>query len=257
MDHTQIIQEKLRKIEIDNDCQILLAVESGSRGWGFESLDSDYDVRFIYSKPVEWYLDVQENLSDSIVEMQDNGLYDFAGWELRKTLRLLQKSNPTLFEKIQSPIIYVANDSFKTEFLSLAKESFKPISTIYHYLSMAKGNFSEYLDKDFVNLKKYLYVFRPVICMMYIEKYDQMPLMLFEDMRRQVDIPANISMQLDRLLELKRNSSEMDNLPQIAEVNAYLKEKIDYFESIANTFKKHSDVSIGDLNNILQKYTLR
>ena len=48
-----LIQEKLHEIEKRENCRILLAVESGSRAWGFASPDSDYDVRFILSAPIE------------------------------------------------------------------------------------------------------------------------------------------------------------------------------------------------------------
>ena len=51
-----LIREKLMEIEHSEKCRILLAVESGSRAWGFPSPDSDYDVRFIYVRPIEHYL---------------------------------------------------------------------------------------------------------------------------------------------------------------------------------------------------------
>ena len=50
-----LIQEKLHEIEKRENCRILLAVESGSRAWGFASPDSDYDVRFIYVRDKESY----------------------------------------------------------------------------------------------------------------------------------------------------------------------------------------------------------
>lgn len=45
-----IILNELKNIEKTENVHILLAVESGSRAWGFASPDSDYDVRFIYSR---------------------------------------------------------------------------------------------------------------------------------------------------------------------------------------------------------------
>ena len=52
----EMIQEQLRRIEEAENIKILLAVESGSRAWGFASPDSDYDVRFIYIRRLEDYL---------------------------------------------------------------------------------------------------------------------------------------------------------------------------------------------------------
>lgn len=48
--------------------KVLLAVESGSRAWGFASPDSDWDVRFIYVHRPEWYLGIDEK-RDVIEEM--------------------------------------------------------------------------------------------------------------------------------------------------------------------------------------------
>ena len=43
-----IIKEKLHEIEERENVTIIMAIESGSRAWGFPSPDSYYDVRFIY-----------------------------------------------------------------------------------------------------------------------------------------------------------------------------------------------------------------
>ena len=52
----ETILKKLNEIEKKESVRILLAVESGSRAWGFASPDSDYDVRFIYVRPKAEYL---------------------------------------------------------------------------------------------------------------------------------------------------------------------------------------------------------
>ena len=55
-----IILSKLRQIGQEENVTLLHAVESGSRAWGFPSPDSDYDVRFIYYRPLSFYLSLEK-----------------------------------------------------------------------------------------------------------------------------------------------------------------------------------------------------
>ena len=91
-----LILEKLDAIEAEHGVQILYACESGSRGWGIASQDSDYDVRFIYCHRRDWYLAVGE--PRDVIELPINDVLDINGWDLRKALQLMRKSNPTLLE---------------------------------------------------------------------------------------------------------------------------------------------------------------
>ncbi len=90
------IERHLAAIEADHDVRILFACESGSRGWGFASPDSDYDVRFLYVHPLPWYLRVSP--PRDVIEVPISGVLDINGWELRKALGLLKKGNATLVE---------------------------------------------------------------------------------------------------------------------------------------------------------------
>ena len=92
----QIITKRLAEIEVEHEVEILYAIESGSRAWGFESTDSDYDVRFIYKHKLEWYLNVLPKRD--VIEYPIVDILDYSGWDLRKSLFLLNKSNPVLFE---------------------------------------------------------------------------------------------------------------------------------------------------------------
>ena len=105
MDTEKYIHQCLRQIENDNDVRVLLAVESGSRAWGFASKDSDWDVRFIYVHKPEWYFSIDEQ-RDVIEEMYAEYI-DAVGWDIKKALALLKRSNPSLMEWIQSPIVYI------------------------------------------------------------------------------------------------------------------------------------------------------
>src|SRR5215475_7651562 len=96
------IGRKLDAVERDHHVAIMLAIESGSRAWGFPSLDSDYDVRFIYVHPSDAYLSVAA--PQEVIECGIEGVLDIGGWDLRKALRLLVKSNAVLLEWLVSPV---------------------------------------------------------------------------------------------------------------------------------------------------------
>ena len=153
------IKEKLIEIEKRENIKILHCVESGSRAWGFPSPDSDYDVRFIYVRAKEYYLRL--NKTRDVIEWQLDETLDINGWDLQKMLRLLHGSNPTVFEWKNSPIVYKTSDEWKSV-SDVIDDYFNAKSGIYHYLSMAKTNYREYLKGDMVRLKKYFYVLRPI-----------------------------------------------------------------------------------------------
>lgn len=128
------IKQILEQIEAKYKIKILYACETGSRACGFPSPDSDYDIRFIYRHERDWYLTLN-NQKDTI-EFMDGDL-DITGWDLRKSLNLLKKSNVPLIERFQSPIQYFADKNFKAEFKKLIEEYYSPTASFYHHYSLA------------------------------------------------------------------------------------------------------------------------
>ena len=133
-----IINKKLKEIEEKENIKILLAVESGSRAWGVASRDSDYDVRFIYVRNQKEYLRLND-IRD-VIEWQLDETLDINGWDIKKALLLLKKSNPTLFEWWNSPIIYKKNDVF-SNFDKYLESYFSSKKLMFHYVNMAKVNY--------------------------------------------------------------------------------------------------------------------
>lgn len=241
------IIKKLNKIEKQNNIKILYAVESGSRGWGFESKDSDYDVRFIYIHKPEWYLSIKEKRD--VIELPINDLLDINGWDLRKTLVLFKKSNPTLLEWLNSPIIYRKESKLIDKLNILLKSYFSSKSCIYHYLHMAEGNYREYLKGEKVKIKKYFYVLRPIMACMWAEKYGTQPPMLFENLMKSVNLRQEIVEEINKLLYIKKNSKEMDNQNKIVILNEFLDNKIEYYNNYVKNLKidKNNDIENLDL----------
>ncbi|MZQ84893.1 nucleotidyltransferase domain-containing protein [Paenibacillus sp. 5J-6] len=225
------IHAELKQIEQEEGVRILYACESGSRAWGFPSKDSDYDVRFIYVRPVEWYLSIFEKRD--VIERPISDLLDINGWDLKKALNLFRKSNPPLLEWLQSPIPYLESFSVTEKIRQLSPLTFSPRSTMYHYLRMAKGNFREYLQGDLVKIKKYFYVLRPILACGWIGKYGTMPPMEFEELVEQMLPASTLKEEVYTLLTRKKAGVEFDLEPKISVINDFLERQIAYFEETA------------------------
>ncbi|GKU77841.1 nucleotidyltransferase domain-containing protein [Paenibacillus sp. L3-i20] len=235
-DMTQLIKEQLKQLENDEQVCILYACESGSRAWGFPSKDSDYDVRFIYVRRPEWYLSIFEQRD--VIERPINDMLDISGWDLKKTLNLFRKSNPPLLEWLQSPIQYEEKYSVAQQIRELSPLTFSPVSCMYHYLNMARGNYRDYLQGDRVKIKKYFYVLRPILACEWIEQYNEMPPMEFDELvENLLPIGGKLRESIEQLLVRKKAGDELDYERRISPINDYLEERIAYFERITGSMR--------------------
>ncbi len=205
------MEEKIKKylsdLEKEKGIKILLACETGSRAWGFPSPDSDFDVRVIYKHEKDWYLSLTEE-KDTIDYFLENNEIDISGWDLRKSLRLLWKSNPPLLERIQSPIIYKADKEFLTGINSVAQKTYSRIATIHHYLSMAKKALEEVLSSNDYKLKRFFYALRASVACLWILEKEEIPPIEFRKMVNGLDLPQNLINRINELIEIKSTISE-------------------------------------------------
>ena len=199
-----IIIDNLHLIQKEKKIKILYACESGSRGWEFPSPDSDYDVRFIYIKPINDYLSVIEK--EDALGFPINGELDIYGWDLRKILQLIRKSNTTPFEWLQSPIVYSEEEGFKNDLWSLCQHFFNQRSNIHHYLGIAKGAMESIINGDEIKIKKLFYVLRPLLSAKWcLEKNSIAPMTIAPLMTL---LPDDLSKQVNELIKLKATSPE-------------------------------------------------
>ena len=247
------IQEQLRRIEEAENIKILFAVESGSRAWGFASPDSDYDVRFIYIRRLEDYLRL--NTIRDVIELPIDDVLDINGWDLQKTLRLLHKSNPTLFEWFSSPIVYQETE-FADKFRDLMMHYFSSKKTMYHYVSMAEGNYREYLKGDLIRAKKYFYVLRPVLACQWILDRGTPPPMLFSELLK-TELPVELIDVVNQLLELKMNSPEIKLIKRISEINEYLDESIPRIKSAVRLLDDSYTLDWSELNQLFLRELMK
>jgi predicted nucleotidyltransferase len=225
------IMDKLVAVERDYGVRVLYACESGSRGWGFASPDSDYDVRFIYVRPVRDYLRVHE-LRD-VIEEVPGPVFDVNGWDLRKALQLLAKGNATLVEWLSSPVVYREDEAFLARLRSAAALVYRPQRGFHHYLHMARGNYREYLQGELVRSKKYLYVLRPILAGHWTMHRNDAPPMRFEALVAALIEDPLVLADIAELLREKRAAGEKDLLPRKPHLNAFIESGLAHLESHA------------------------
>ncbi|MEI7200597.1 nucleotidyltransferase domain-containing protein [Pectobacterium parvum] len=210
----------LQDVEERYQVKVLYACESGSRGWGFASPDSDYDVRFLYVHRPEWYLRVEAQRD--VIELPIDDELDVCGWEWRKALCLLKRANPTLIEWLDSPVVYQEDLNATSALRAAVPTWFSPSKARWHYLSMARKNFRGYLQDETVRLKKYFYVLRPLLAVRWIEAGKGMPPMRFSQLLAgTVDDPYLLA-EIHQLLEIKQRSGEAEYGPRREAIHAFI-----------------------------------
>jgi len=220
------ILSRLHDIESDHGVRVLYACESGSRAWGFPSPDSDYDVRFIYLRPRDWYLSIDLEHRRDVIECPIDGSLDITGWDLRKALRLLRNSNPPLIEWLGSPIVYWDKYEIRSRMRALAERFYSPKNCVHHYLHMAQGNCHKYLSGPRISYKRYFYVLRPILAIHWIERgMGVMPTEFAKLVAGVVEAPE-LRAAIDRLLADKLASNERDKRPRIESISAFIESEL-------------------------------
>lgn len=242
----ELIIEKLHEIEDRENVRVLLAVEAGSRAWGFASRDSDYDVKFIYVRKTEDYLRL-DSIRD-VIELSVNDKLDMNGWDLQKALRLLHKSNPAVFEWFSSPIVYIETD-FVHKFQKIIRHYVSEKRSLNYYINMAQGNYREFLERDHVKVKKYFYVLRPILaCRWILDKGTLPPIRFYELMEE--ELPEGLKYDVVQLLNIKMNSPELGVIPRVDRINRYIEESIEAIRERIQSLEETSTFDWEELNDL-------
>lgn len=221
-----LIAERLDAIERAHDVRLLFAIESGSRAWGFPSPDSDYDVRFVYAHPAEWYLSVDTRRD--VIELPIEDDLDINGWELRKALNLLIKPNPVLLEWLRSPIVYRADGEAMVKLVDLAEKTAHQRPSGHHYLQLCRNQYRRFIEgQERVRLKKYFYALRPALALMWLRINPGRPLpMNLGELRAGFDLPPGLSSFLDEMVTRKALTRELGEGPRLVLLDALIEGEI-------------------------------
>ena len=256
------IKEICKNIEKEKNVKILFAVENGSRAWRMESRDSDYDVRFVFVRPLSEYIQINRPTETIDVAFDKEGnpcpvegsFMDAFGFDVFKYVKMLSSSNPTTIEWLVSDIVYYGkqNEVFK----NFAVKNFNKTSLYHHYKSMCRNNYLKYIKSgNLLTYKKYLYAYRGLINAKWVAHKNSVPPIIFREALNEMKdlIPEVILNKLNDIIDLKSTGKEKDIVQNVVEMDNYI-ENFLKDDSEAPTEKTHA--TLNDLNEELRKIVL-
>jgi predicted nucleotidyltransferase len=240
-----MIECRLAEIEATHSVRLLFAVESGSRAWGFPSPDSDYDVRFVYARPLDWYLSLAPGRD--VIEYPIADDLDIGGWDIRKALTLLLKPNPVLLEWLSSPVRYRWSDALCAQLMVFANQTAYGAACLYHYRNLAKQQWQKHVgDRAQVNYKKYFYILRPALAIHWLRSAPGTPPMNLQALVAGLSLSPELVAEIDTLLVLKSQAKEIGAGPRAPIIDAFIRDQIEWAAQTPKADPKPDLLAEGD-----------
>ena len=228
----------LNEVAEEYNVKILFCVESGSRAWGMESKDSDYDVRFVfYRDPKDYTLInpksdvISASFNEKLERSSPEGCtVDMQGFDLIKFSKMLSSSNPTVIEWLNSNILYCGERP--KEYVEFSQKHFNFISLYYHYKSMGKQNYLKYIkpQNNLRTPKKYLYTCRGIMCSIYVKEFLKLPPVNFPETLSTLYGQGNISDEILNLLmdiiENKKSQKEKHPTENLEILDKFIEDQL-------------------------------
>jgi predicted nucleotidyltransferase len=206
----QEIQRQLRELEQIYNIRILYACEAGSRAYGLHTKQSDFDVRFIFKYHAYEYLKLQapkEVIQDSSLPQAD-----IQGWDLYKSLHLFSKSNPSLYEWLHSPVVYIEDAAFAKELRVCIQEQYGLKSIGFHYWQLIKSNLKKRFSPPVQtgDIKISLHIMRAYLSLQFMFQHHSLPPLSFHELVRRGELPKEMGEQTLLLQKAKQSHQAVD-----------------------------------------------
>jgi predicted nucleotidyltransferase len=220
------IETRLAAVEAEDGVRLLLAIESGSRAWGFPSPDSDYDVRFLYVRPRRDYLALSP--VRDVIEREIVDEIDLNGWDVRKALGLMLRNNSVLSEWIESPIRYRDPHPVIARMAELKDRHFDPNGFALHYAKLGRTAITRWMqDAHEVAVKRYFYALRPALAIRVLRRDpSRRPPMQLQQLMAEAGLASSATKEIERLVAMKADTREAGPIARVSEIDALIADEL-------------------------------
>jgi uncharacterized protein len=204
-----LIDAMLDRIVDDHRVFLPLAIESGSRAWGFSSPDSNYDCRFVFVRRAVAHI-TPWTMRD-VIELPLEGDIDANGRDLRKALQLLLKGNAVIVEWLRSPVIYRGQAWFRDAFLEFARHAASREAICRHYLHLGERRRKVYFADESNIPQKIFYALRPAAALRWLRMHptEAVAPMHFPTLMEECDPPNELREEVVDLMRRKAVTREL------------------------------------------------
>lgn len=241
----EIIVEELRRFEREMGITILYAVEAGSRAWGYSKPDSDYDVRFMYVKPLEKYLSLNPN--GDVLEQSTLKQLDFVGWDIQKALKLFHGSNPSLMEWLTPENVYL-EEKIIHPLRKLLPKYYSRVKCLHHYYHMAKRNYTAYIQSNGNDIKSMVMTIRPLLACEWIMGSEDFPPNQILTSANEIIRDEEIQYELHQLIKVMQNGKREDTDVRFLGLHHYIEMRLTYIEKYISTLPDYERRDWSELN---------
>lgn len=226
------ILEIIKEIEKEKNVKVILVADTGSRSLGYSTSSSDYDIRFIYIQKPKRYLRLGTG-RDTIERKVEN--LDFVGFDLRKALEMIRKSNVQLWQWFYSTEV-ILKTKLSEKIKNLMPKFFVPKVALRQYAGISSNNFKRKIAKEEnVKIKYYLLATIRIATGLKIARDKKYP--KIEHVNHISDIlPKTVYEEIKRILKLRTEFFE--ETVQASEIlNSFIKENVEMLNTISDSMK--------------------
>lgn len=227
---------------------LLNAYISGSHLYGWNSKDSDVDIRGCFILNKEEFLGLKKPLEVIEIKTEDNK--DIVLFEIKKLIQLSLQGNCNILEEINSNQFYK-----RAEFVTLKQlinNSFGKKGIYHSYKGMAEFNYKKFILSGRNTVKKYLYVFRGLMAGIYCLQIGIIQPNI-EELNKYFKIK-----EVTKLLEIKKAGMEKEPLKELEE--GILDTKIkELFDKLDEAYLKCKMPEVPDKEDIdkIEKWLIK
>ena len=238
------ILEIIKEIEKEKNVKVILVADTASRSLGYSTSSSDYDIRFVYIQKPEKYLRLGIG-RDTIERKVDN--FDFVGFDLRKALEMIRKSNVQMWQWLYSTQVILKTE-LSEKIKNLMPEFFVPKIALHQYAGISSNNFKRKISKEEnVKIKYYILSVIRIATGLKIARDKKYP-EIEHISRIGVILPEKVYEEVKRILKL-RTEYFLETVQANEILNGFIKENVEMLNTISDSIetKKRNQAKLDEL----------